>query len=168
MSYSDRFLVSDQYVDHVDAIIDTIEDPLIRVRYAGFVAVTAVTVFELAFKDILYEFADRKHKVFGTHIRFSYDKLNGRIGISDIRNNHVVRFGERYHKRFERTLKEMEKSCLASGEGSITSSYGNLVTWRHKFVHEGDLPNTATYDEARRSYFLGKKVLECLDQSLRR
>lgn len=166
MSHTARFVVSDQYVQHVDSVIGTIQDPLIRSRYAGFLAVTAVTVFELAFKDIVFDFAEKKHIVFGNHLRASYDKLNGRISLSDIRNNHIARFGEKYKTRFDKRLAKKEKQSLTSGGGSIKSSYGNLVTWRNGFVHGGELPSTATFEEARRNYFLSKELFACLEDCL--
>ena len=96
MPYVDRFLMSDQYIQHVDQFIGGIVDPLIRTRYAGFAAVTAVTVLELAFKDIIVDFAERKHPIFGHHIRMSFERLNGRISLRDIRETHVPKFGDRY------------------------------------------------------------------------
>lgn len=168
MSLEAKFSTSDSYLEHVDNILEDINDPLLRLRYAGFLSVTAVTVFELAFKDIVCGFADKKHPVFGAHIRASYERLNGRISLDDITKSHIRKFGDRYLKRFKTKLENEERRSLSSGAGSIRSSYGNIVTWRNKFVHEGQMPPTATYEEARKSYFLGKKVLMCLEESLRR
>ncbi len=168
MSLDEKFQTSDTYLEHIDSLLQGIDDPLLRVRYAGFLSVTAVTVFELAFKDIVCKFADRKHPVFGNHIRASYDRLNGKISLDDITKSHMRKFGERYLKRFKTKLENAERNSLSTGGGSIRSSYGNIITWRNKFVHEGHMPPTATYEEAKRSYLLSKKVLVCLDESLRR
>lgn len=165
--YQNRFLAADQYVQHLDAIVPTIKDPLVLSRYAGFMSVTAVTVFELAFKDIIYEFADKKHVVFGAHIRATYEKLNGRISIPNIRGDHIGRFGVKYRERFDKILSELDEKSLRSGDGSIKSSYENILTWRNKFVHGGAMPN-ATFEESKRSYFLGKNVLSCVERSLKR
>jgi hypothetical protein len=165
--YEDRFLAADQYVQHLDAFVPTIQDPLLISRYAGFLAVTAVTVFELAFKDIVYEFADKKHAVFGVHIRATYERLNGRISISSIRCDHIAKFGSKYKDRFDQFLKELDEESLKAGNGSVKSSYENLITWRNRFVHGGNMPD-ATYEESKRSYFLAKNVLACVERSLKR
>ncbi|CUW45472.1 hypothetical protein B3286c2_0589 [Brucella vulpis] len=168
MSLEERFQASDSYLEHLDAILNDVTDPMLCMRYAGFLSVTAVTVFELSFKEIIYKFADRKHRVFGNHIRSTYERLNGKISINDITNSHIKKFCDIYLRRFKKELDSIERKSLSIGGGSVRSSYGNIITWRNKFVYEGQMPPTATYEEAIKSYLLGKNVLVCLEYSLRR
>ncbi|UIJ72994.1 HEPN domain-containing protein [Aurantimonas sp. HBX-1] len=168
MAYTVILEDADSYISHLDDAVDLVDDPLFKNRYIGFLCVTAVTFFEEAFKDIVIEFAKKKHPVFGVHIESSYDRLNGRISLSEIRKSHVIRFGEKYKKRFDSFLEIEEKSSLGSGGGSIKSSYGNILTWRNNFVHGGNVPSNASYDEARTAYNRSKTVFICLDRALKR
>jgi hypothetical protein len=152
----------------LDTSAQTAADPLSKNKFVGFLSVTAVTFFEEAFKDILHDFARRKHPVFGAHVKAQYEKLNGRISLKDIRKDHIPKFGEKYQRRFDSILDRIEKEKLRSGDGSVKSSYGNILTWRHSFVHGGIIPINATYEEAKRSYDLGKEIMHCLNDALRR
>ena len=105
MPYKDRFQLADDYVAHLDAALFGIADPFIKSRYIGFLAVSAVTVYELAIKDIFFEFADRKHKVLGNFTREYFDRLNGQIGKDRIESNYLKKFGEKYAKRFKQKLE---------------------------------------------------------------
>lgn len=60
MIYSDRFVATDNLITHLSAIIATITDPQIQASYAGFLSVSAITVYELAIKDIFSGFGKRK------------------------------------------------------------------------------------------------------------
>jgi hypothetical protein len=88
--------------------------------------------------------------------------------LKDIRKDHIPKFGEKYQRRFDSILDRIEKEKLRSGDGSVKSSYGNILTWRHSFVHGGIIPINATYEEAKRSYDLGKEIMHCLNDALRR
>jgi hypothetical protein len=144
----------------------SIADPFIQSRYLGFVVISAVTVYELAIKDILYDFADKKHAVLGKFVRSKFDRLNGRIKIDSLQNEHIVSFGAKYANKFKVSIDKMEQTSLASGTGSIKSSYANIIAWRHAFVHEGTIPNTTNYAEIKKSYLSGKEVVHCLNASM--
>ena len=64
--YENRFSLADDYVLHLETALKAIDDPFVASRYIGFVAISAVTVYELAIKDILIAFCKKKHNVFGT------------------------------------------------------------------------------------------------------
>ena len=161
--YSNRFTLADDYLVHVDTVMGDIDDAFVRGRYLGFIVVSAVTAYELAIKDIFYRFADQKHKALGALTRSKYDKLNGRIRLTDLRGSHIVSFGTKYKDRFDRELNKVEQHSLTNDGISIKSSYSNLITWRHSFVHDGQSPTTTTYDEIKKSYHAGKRVIDCLD-----
>lgn len=162
MSYTDRFLLADDYINYVDSVIGAIPDDFIKSRYVGFLSISAVTAYELAFKDIVIEFAEKKHKILGCFARDFFEKLNGRVSLGDIQKNHLPRFGEKYLKKFKSKLESKELEILRSDGRSVRSSYGNVISWRNAFAHEGVIPQGPTYEEARQAYMYGKHVLDCL------
>ena len=168
MAYVDRFQLVDGLVGHLDTVIVATLDPFLTTRYVGFVCVSAVTVMELAIRDILVEFAGRKHRVFGVFCQELYERLNGRITLNDLRTNHIKKFGERYVVRFIRLLEAEELRELSTSGRSVKSSYGNLITWRNAFAHQGVLPANASYGEAKQGIELGKQVLRCLNTAMTR
>jgi len=168
MSYNQRFVLIEDYLSHLDDLMDGIDDQFIQSQYLGFVATSAVTVFELAIKDIFYDFSDRKHVVLGSFARAKFGRLNGRITLKSLREEHIFMFGEKYVEKFKRKIEEREGELLKNGSGSLSSSYGNIIVWRNNFVHQGQVPNTTNYSEMKNNYKLGKEVIHCLDQAMRR
>jgi hypothetical protein len=165
MAYQDHFALADDLIAHLNGVVGAITDPLISVKYVGFVAVVSVAVYELAVKEIFIDFADRKHRVFGSYAGSHYRRLNGRITISDLMQQ-AKRYGDKYEKRFNRKLDEAERKNLRANNLSIRTSYGNIITWRHSFAHEGVVPTTTTYNEVTGAYSAGKEVIHCLAESM--
>ena len=168
MSYVDHFKLADEMIDHLDSVIHGITDPFISSRYVGFVSIAAVTVFELAIKDIFFEFGNKKHKVLGNFTYSYFERINGRIKMKIIREDYLKRFGEKYVKRFKSKTAEAEKTYLTTQGISIMNSYNNIIEWRNQFAHEGEIPSTVTYDEVTSSYNAGKKIIECLAETMYR
>jgi hypothetical protein len=75
MAYTDHFQLADDLITHLDGVMSGISDPFISSRYVGFVSVVAVTVYELAIKEIFLDFSRRKHKVFGTFADAYFEAL---------------------------------------------------------------------------------------------
>ena len=168
MSYNIHFKHADDVVKHLNTVVPTLSDPLLQAKYVGLVAVAAVTVYELAIKNVFIEFAAKKHKVLGTFTESYFERINGRIKIKVIKDDYIRRFGERYKKRFERKLNKLAKDYLQNNRRDIKSSYGNLITWRNDFAHEGKIRTTATYAEVVQSYEDGKEIIHCLAETMRR
>jgi len=168
MAYTDHFQLADSYLNHIDSVIGAIADPFIQSRYTGFLAVSAVTVYELAIKAIFIEFAAGKHKVLANFTNVYFERINGRIKIDTLKEEYVKKFGEKYMKRFVRKLNEKESEILRLNHASLKTCYGNIVTWRNNFVHEGIVPTNATHDEVKKSYHCGKYVIHCLAETMRR
>ncbi|MFJ9452784.1 HEPN domain-containing protein [Herbaspirillum sp. NPDC101397] len=165
MSYAVYFNSTDVTINHLAGVIAQCP-PLVAMQYTGFAAVSAVTVYELAIKELFTEFGRKKHKTFGHFVDKHFKRLNGRIGLKDLREESLARFGDKYLNRFVRLLDIEEKNFLANHRASIKSNYGNLIVWRNSFAHEGKVPNNATFQEVQRSYENGKKVIECLAKTL--
>ena len=168
MAYDDHFRLADDYITHLDVVMSGIGDPFIKARYTGFLAVSAVTVYELALKTIFQEFAAGKHKVLATFSSAYFERINGRIRIDVIKKEYTRRYGDKYSKRFMKKLQDCEKRTLQSQHESVRTSYENIITWRNEFAHEGVIPATPTYDEVKKAYTFGKEVIHCLAQSMRR
>lgn len=168
MTYSDHFLHADDIVKHLDIIIPSITDPLLTAKYVGFVSIAAVTVYELAVKDILIEFAKKKHKLLGNFTEAYFDRINGRIKLKVITDDYIGKFGTKYQNRFRQNIKKKSKEYLQLNHRDITSSYANLITWRNDFAHEGRVNSTTTYQEVIQAYSDGKEVIHCLAASMTR
>ncbi|WP_062184439.1 HEPN domain-containing protein [Sphingopyxis sp. C-1] len=166
MAYSDRFTLVEDYLAHVDPLMAGLEDPFVEARYTGFIATSAVTAYELAIKDIFYEFAEKKHVVLGSVTRAKFSRMNGRIKLKELKDEHVKMFGSRYLDRFGRNLERAENDYVRAHSKSPKSAYNNVITWRHQFVHEGTLPNTTNYVEIKDQYIAGKEVIHCLFRTM--
>jgi hypothetical protein len=138
------------------------------IRYTGFVAVSAATVFELVIKDEFRRFAKAHNDLLGTFVDSYFERINGRIKIEVIKKDYLARFGGKYEQDFARNLKCCQGAQLRRRKRDVVNSYTNLITWRHEVAHEGRLPTNATFDEVCMAYEDGKFVLRCLRATLRR
>jgi len=168
MAYTDHFQLADDMILHLNTVIGSIGDPFITSRYVGFVSVSAVTVYELAIKEIFCEFGLQKHKVLGSFTQLYFERINGRIKTKVIRDEYIRKFGDKYVTRFKRKVDEAEERSLRTRGTSILSSYNNIIEWRNQFAHEGVLPSTVTYAEVIKAYEIGKEIIHCLATTMRR
>ena len=167
MSYRKNFQLADDMINHLNTVIYNITDPFITSRYVGFVSVAAVTVYELAIKEIFYEFSTKKQKIFGSFVQSYFRRINGRIKTKMIRENYIPRFGDKYVRRFKRKIDEAERRIFNSQRKSIKSCYNNVIVWRNQFTHQGEIPSTPTYQEVIESYEVGKEIIRCLAETMR-
>lgn len=168
MAYHDHFKIADDFIAHLDTALVPVADPFIRSRYVGLVSVSAVTVFKLAVKEIFCTFGEKKHKVLGNFVNKYFEKLNGQIGRDRIEKKYLAYFGDKYAKRFGALVDNAEFACLKTDHVSIKASYSNLLTWRNGFAHEGIIPAHATYDEVKKSYVYGRRLIDCLAEAMKR
>jgi hypothetical protein len=166
MSYTDQFRHADDVVAHLNGVVPGLPDPLLRVKYVGFVTVAAVTVYEMAIKNIFIEFARKKHKVLGQFTESYFDRINGRIKVSVIQDDYVARFGNKYVDRFRVRLATEASQHLATHRRDLKSNYANLILWRNDFAHQGRLAANATYPEVVTAYEDGKLVIKCLAEAM--
>jgi RiboL-PSP-HEPN len=164
MAYQAHFAHADAIVAHLNGVVPTLGNPLLEAKYVGFITVAAVTVYELAIKEIFIEFAKKKHTAFGNFTEKFFERLNGRIKTKELRENYIKGFGEKYVLRFDKQLEKEAKAYLTLHKRDIRSSYGNIITWRHDFAHAGKINANATYSEAALAYEEGKVVIHCLAQ----
>jgi len=122
----------------------------------------------MAIKDIFITFASKKHPVMGAFVESHFKRINGRIALKELRGEHIVRFGDKYAKRFTHRLDAAAQLYLRQNKRDFRSSYGNLIVWRHSFAHEGIINSTTTYSEVVQAYEDGKQVLHCLASCMTR
>lgn len=156
------FADSDSFIEHVKQTVCGLNDDYLASRYIGFVAVSAVTVYEVAVKKLLKEFAQQVHPILGIFASVTFAKLNARITRDNI-EKYIRHFGDEYVSRFKSAVNNIEETRIK--EGSVKESYQNLLTWRHEFVHTGTLPNQATFGESILAYHLGKEVIFALEET---
>ncbi len=166
MSYRDRFIPTDSLIPHLTTLIGTITDPLILANYAGFLSVSAVTVYELAIKDIFFDFGAKKNKYFGDFVEKHFNRLNGRIKFGELRGSHISLFGDKYLKKFDKIFSVRHNDLLSTSRVDIEICYSNLIICRHEFVHGGS--PTLTIGETIHNYHHGKEVIHCLDNAMKR
>lgn len=164
MTYELNFHLIDDVIIHLDGAVAS-ADPFTASRYVGFYSVSAATVIELSVKNIIVAFASRNHPVFGGYVSNKYERLNAKVSLSDL-DGHIAPFGRSYRERFKNLLDRVEKINLRKNKSSLKSSYGNLLSCRNQFAHEGVVPLNSTYTEVKRGFEAGKIVLACLQKSL--
>jgi hypothetical protein len=163
MSYIKHFALVDDVSAHFDGAVLGL-DPFTKSRYAGLYAVSSAAVLELSLKQIVTEFAQKANPIFGEYVASKYVQINGRIKLSHIQEEHLRPFGTKYKDRFERLVKRIDRYSLNHKGLAVISAYGNLLTCRHKFAHEG--VTTATYEDVKKGFEAGKVVMACLHKTL--
>ena len=166
MPYRSNFIHADEIIVHLGSLRGHGMNPLLESKYIGFVAVACVTVFEMAIKEILVSFAEKKHVVLGNVVRNRCERMNGRIQIDTIKQDYIVPFGIKYQKKFDRKIAERAKFVMRSRHRDIHVSYKNLILWRNDFAHSGATGGNATWAEVIQAYEDGKEILDCLFHAL--
>lgn len=133
-------------IDILKPVHDSTSDLWLKSRLAGLVTVEAVSSFELAIKQLLIEFCKSRDNVFGSFAERRFQKLNGRIKISDIKGEYLTPLGGSYAAKFEMKLTEASASARAANRDDPALRYQALLQNRHSFVHTGSL--TITFDES--------------------
>lgn len=165
MPYADNYRHADDIVQHLNGIVPVLNDALLQAKYTGFVTVAAVTVYEMAVKDLFIEFARNQNAVFGTFAESIFERINGRIRLEDLRT-YACRFGKTHEDDFAARLAEASSDHLAVHKRDLRANYNNLILWRHDFAHAGRINAAATYPEACQAYEDGKLVIKCLAKSM--
>ncbi len=166
MPYYDKFMATDNLLVHLNPVVAAITDTGIKANYAGFLSVSAITVYELAIKEIFIDFAIKKNAVFGGYIQSKFSQINGRIKLANLRDDHIKPFGQKYLDKFEKKLKVRETILLSTVGKDLRSSYSNLILCRHQYVHEG--APTLSYPEVVNNYNYGKDVIHSLFEAMQR
>lgn len=158
MAYTDRFDDVDDLISNLSPIISGLPTET-QSKFVGFLAVNAVTAYELAIREIIEDYATSKHCDFGEYVRCAFSRINGRISIGDIKGE-LKKFGGSYRDNFETNLNAKESLILTTTGNSLSTCYDNLLTCRHRYVHASVI--TLTIQECINNYRIGKNVIEAL------
>jgi RiboL-PSP-HEPN len=168
MPYVSQFAHADAVMAHLAGFVPALPDPQLQQKYIGFASVAAVTVYELAIKDIFVEFASKKHAVLEEFVKRYFRRINGKVGPDTIVGEYIPHFGDKYTARYKKSLKKQNDAYLRANKRDFVNSYRNLLTWRHNFVHAGQLATTVTFPEVVQAYEDGKHLIHCLASSMKR
>lgn len=103
MGIAPDFSQPDLILGHLDGLIGTVADDFIKSRYTGFVAVTAVTSYEVNIRAKVIHFCAAKHRVFGTFSESVFERTNARVKLEHLKDDYLGRFGDKYLKRFKKS-----------------------------------------------------------------
>ncbi|WP_062428480.1 HEPN domain-containing protein [Treponema endosymbiont of Eucomonympha sp.] len=152
-------------MNHLISSVQTLPDEQLKSKYAGFLCTNAVTVYELAIKDIFIEFAEKKNQILGNFVERYFDRINGQIMLNDIKK-YVKLFGEKYLEKFNSKMEKKNKTIVKMCHNDIRAAYGNLITCRHKFIHSNN--QTLTFNEVVEYYKIGKEIIHVLNETMKR
>ena len=164
MSYDKHYKLVDDVTHHFDDVTKSI-DAFIESRYVGFFAVASISVIELAYKEIIIEFATKAHPTFGAFFSSHYERLNARVKLYHI-NEDLKRFGGPFHARFNRLVDRVQTYQIRKNSFSVRDAYASLITCRHDFSHGGSIPENMSYNDVKNGYVAGKIILACLAKTL--
>lgn len=163
MAYSDKFKDVDAVITGLTPIIPQMSADL-QSKIVGFLAVNAVTAFELAVKEILIDYANSRHTDYGHFVSEYLSRLNGRISIKDLKEE-LKKYGSQYAATFETKLVTKEQNVRKTGNVDMRSCYQNLLICRHTFVHSSGI--TLTISECIDNYKIGKNVIDALFDTMK-
>ncbi|MER2023354.1 MAG: HEPN domain-containing protein [Stenotrophomonas sp.] len=165
MNFTRHFTLVDDVTAHFDGVLIGMGQEFTS-RYTGFYAVTSAAILELALKDIVVSFAQKNHMLFGEYVSAKYERINGKISFDDCIKEHLKPFGKKYQEAFKLRAKKFESYCLLKHGRPMKQTYENLLTCRHSFAHEGNIPSSTTYGEMKQGFEAGKLVMTCLARTL--
>lgn len=160
--YSKLFVDADAVVAHCKATVQSVP-PQLQQKYAGFVCVYAVSIYEMAIKEVFIQFCKSQHHLFGSFFESKFEKINARITTRHIKDDFLKHFGQKYVDEFDDIVDSEEVLILRNNRTSMKGSYKNLITWRHSFAHTGSIPSTSTLNDVCNAYEFGKNIIHCLN-----
>ncbi len=86
--YKKNFKNAENLFIELDKVVAQNQNHYFKSRLTGFIAVSAVTVYELAIKEIFINFATKKHKILGNFTSEFFEKINGRIKKDNLRKDY--------------------------------------------------------------------------------
>jgi len=137
------------------------ETDAFRADLAGLLAIAYVAAFENCVKSIFVAFSSATHPVLASVTEHHFDRLASKIHYDFIGSEYTAQFGNAYKAEYIKCLNDSEQDSMQKYQVSIKRSYSNILTWRHKFAHEGLM--LTTLEEVTAAYPNAKRVIEALD-----
>lgn len=133
-----------------------------RADLAGLLVVLIAATYENCVKDILVRFAESKHVDFGGYASRSYEKINSRIRIGDLKK-YARNFDPDIENVFVRSISKKKSDIFARTGIDIVKCYDQLLDWRHAFAHQG--ARIVSLEEAARFHRYARRVMIAFDKS---
>jgi RiboL-PSP-HEPN len=133
-----------------------------RADLAGLYVVAVAAAYESCVKEIIINYANRHHKVFGQYALANYEKLNSRINMNDLHRYAKV-FDPSIGKNFKEILNKKKYDINYKIGKDIEKAYIQILSWRHDFAHAGK--RNTTLEEAVYTHNLGLRVIYCFDKA---
>lgn len=164
----------DAHFSKIDALITEIDGLVPSTSYrsvqfradlAGLLVVAMAATYETCVKEVLYGYANSQHIAFGGYAIRSYEKLNSRVLVKDLKRYCEI-FDPAIQVRFKSRLTLKKKSLLERVGKNIETSYEQILSWRHDFAHAGI--RQTTIEEAAATHRVGKRILYIFDDAFHR
>lgn len=137
----------------------------IRADLAGLLVVAIAATYETCVKEVIVNYASKKHVSFAAFASRNYEKLNSRIQVNDLKK-YCELCDPEIQSNFKNFLKK-RKDILAERTGQdIEKSYKQILDWRHGFAHAW--ARNTTIEEAQKTHLAAKRVLYSFDEAFER
>lgn len=162
-----HFKKIDELIDEINQIVPanaSYRTVQFRADLAGLLVVAMAATYETCVKEVLYNYANHHHSVFGSFTQKNYGKLNSKIAIRDLKK-YCEYFGEEILISFKAKLTKNKQYILNKTGKNIESSYEQILTWRHDFAHA--IIRNTTIEEATKTHMYGKRILNIFAESFK-
>lgn len=131
-----------------------------KANIAGLLCVSAITVIEVCIKEMILDHANRIHVIFGSYISKEFEHTNAKVKIAHIKEMYLEKVDSSLSRQLEDFIVRCDSYYLSVYRRSIRSSYNNLITNRHSFVHENVI--NLTLSEVKLFYQDSKEIVGCI------
>jgi hypothetical protein len=135
-----------------------------RADLAGLLVVAIAASYESCVKEILINFAAKRHVIFGEFASNHYNRLNSKIRVKDL-SAYSKLFGSATHDKFWQGLKRRSEAIRARLGQHIEGHYENILDWRHAFAHSW--ARNTTIEEITITHRFASRVIYCFDDAFK-
>lgn len=166
-----KFLVADinRYVPPGNPSNDSFRSEL-----SGLLIVSLAATYENCVKEVIIEYADNHHTVFGKYAEKQYDKLNSRVGLNDL-YGYAGKLGGNLTSKFNNELLKAERRTGSPvpthpdgqpkySKFKIVKEYHRLLECRHAFAHARQ--KSTTIEDAFQMHRYGRFVILAFTRAL--
>ncbi|HEJ9546169.1 TPA: hypothetical protein SMN22_003182 [Proteus mirabilis] len=148
--------------DSVESVLSTLPPGNLSIsmhnEMSGLLSITISAIYENCIKFIMEQYSLHYHEKFNSHVKESYDRLNSRIRIENLKSYISALSGSK--DMFERYISVMNKRYVEK----IEAKYEQILSYRHQFAHTNI--NTTTVVELKKFFKLSKHVIYAFELAL--
>lgn len=158
MSVQSRTGNIDKYIKMLHALYIS-ANPEFKSLYLGLSVIMAVNSLENRVRDALLYFAMKQHPILYSVVSKEFEKINAKVKVSELKCD-LDLLGKQYKDAFE------QKLTTIGYDDKAATLYGNLITWRHDFVHTGMMSCYPTYEEFLDNFHIGESIITAFEETL--